>query len=79
MDFLTSSNANRGIDSIVLAGGCASIPGVDGLVEKILEVPVYIANPFINMTLSNKIKPQTLSDDAPTMMIACGLALRSFD
>jgi type IV pilus assembly protein PilM len=31
------------------------------------------------MTLSNKIKPQILSDDAPTMMIACGLALRSFD
>jgi len=79
LQFFVSSNANRGIDSIVLAGGCASIPGVDGLVEKILEVPVYIANPFINMTLSNKIKPQTLSDDAPTMMIACGLALRSFD
>jgi type IV pilus assembly protein PilM len=79
LQFFVSSNANRGIDSIVLAGGCASIPGVDKLVEKILEVPVYIANPFINMTLSNKIKPQILSDDAPTMMIACGLALRSFD
>jgi len=79
LQFFVSSSANRGIDSIILAGGCASIPGVDGLVEKILGVPVYIANPFINMTLSNKIMPQILSDDAPTMMIACGLALRSFD
>jgi len=79
LQFFVSSSANRGIDSIVLAGGCASIPGVDKLVEKNLGVPVYIANPFINMTLSNKIKPQILSDDAPTMMIACGLALRSFD
>ena len=79
LQFFVSSSANIGIDSIVLAGGCASIPGVEGLVEKMLGVPVYIANPFINMTLSNKIKPQILSDDAPTMMIACGLALRSFD
>ena len=79
LQFFVSSSANRGIDSIVLAGGCASIPGVDRLVEQSLGVPVYIANPFINMTLSNKIKPQILSNDAPTMMIACGLALRSFD
>ena len=79
LQFFVSSSANRGIDSIVLAGGCASIPGIDKLVEKSLGLPVYIANPFINMTLSKKIKPNALSNDAPTMMIACGLALRSFD
>jgi type IV pilus assembly protein PilM len=79
LQFFVSSSANRGIDSIVLAGGCASIAGIDKLVEKSLGVPVSIANPFINMSISNKIKPQVLSNDAPTMMIACGLALRSFD
>jgi len=79
LQFFVSSSANRGIDGIILAGGCASIPGIDKLVETGLGVPVYIANPFINMTLSNKIKPHALSNDAPTMMIACGLALRSFD
>jgi type IV pilus assembly protein PilM len=31
------------------------------------------------MALSNKIKPQSLSNDASAMMIACGLALRGFD
>lgn len=79
LQFFMSSSSNREIDSIVLAGGCASIPGVNKLVGKSLGVPVYIANPFINMTLSNKIKPQALSNDASTMMTACGLALRSFD
>jgi len=79
LQFFVSSNAHRGIDTIVLAGGCASIPGIDKLVEKSLGVPVYIANPFINMTLSNKVKPLALTNDAPAMMIACGLALRSFD
>ena len=79
LQFFVSSSANRGIDGIVLAGGCASIPGIDQLVEKSLAVPVYIANPFIDMTLSNKINYQALSEDAPTMMVACGLALRGFD
>ncbi|MGJ0490336.1 pilus assembly protein PilM [Methylobacter sp.] len=79
LQFFVSSSANRGIDSIILAGGCASIPGVEKLVEQSLGVPAYIANPFINMALSNRVKPQALSNDAPAMMIACGLALRSFD
>jgi len=79
LQFFVSSNANRNIDSIVLAGGCSSIPGLEKLVEQSLGIPAYIANPFINMALSNKVKPQSLSNDAPAMMIACGLALRSFD
>ncbi|MCF6202077.1 MAG: pilus assembly protein PilM [Methylococcaceae bacterium] len=79
LQFFTSSNVNEKVSSLVLAGGCASIAGMDKLVEQDLGIPVYIANPFINMALSNKVKPQSLSNDAPSMMIACGLALRSFD
>jgi type IV pilus assembly protein PilM len=79
LQFFVSSSANRGIDSIILAGGCASIPGVDKLIEQSLGVSCCIANPFVNMVLSNKVKPQALSNDAPAMMVACGLALRSFD
>lgn len=79
LQFFTSSNVNEKVGNIVLAGGCSSIAGIDKLVEQDLGIPVYIANPFINMALSNKVKPQSLSNDAPSMMIACGLALRSFD
>jgi len=79
MQFFVSSSASRSVDSIVLAGGCASITGIQALIEQELSMPTYIANPFINMALSNKVKPQALSNDSPAMMIACGLALRSFD
>lgn len=79
LQFFVSSSANRGVDNIVLAGGCASIPGIDKLVEQNLGIPAFVANPFINMALSNKVKPQSLSNDAPAMLLACGLALRSFD
>lgn len=79
LQFFVSSSANRGVDAMILAGGCASISGLDGLVERDLGIPSYIANPFVNMALSSRIKPQSLSNDTPAMMIACGLALRSFD
>jgi len=79
LQFFISSSANRSIDSVVLAGGCASIVGIDKLVEQELGLPAFVANPFINMALSHKIKPQSLSNDASAMMIACGLALRGFD
>lgn len=79
LQFFVSSSANREVDAIILAGGCASISGLDKIVEKNIAIPAYVANPFINMALSSKIKPQSLSNDAPAMMIACGLALRSFD
>ncbi len=79
LQFFASSSVHRGIDAIVLAGGCASIPGIASLVEEQLGAPTIVANPFINMDLSTRIKPRNLSHDAPAMMIACGLALRSFD
>ena len=79
LQFFLSSGSHRGADCIVLAGGCASVTGIDRMVEESLGAPTTIANPFVNMTLSGKVKPQSLSNDAPAMMIACGLALRSFD
>lgn len=79
LQFFVSSSANKNIDSIILSGGCASIPGIDKMVSQSLGVNAFIANPFIDMTLSHKVKPQTLSNDAPAMMLASGLALRSFD
>jgi type IV pilus assembly protein PilM len=79
LQFFISSSANRPVDSIVLAGGCASIPSIDQLVGQVLGMPTYVANPFVNMILSSRVRPLSLSNDAPSMMIACGLALRSFD
>ncbi|KOR31716.1 pilus assembly protein PilM [Achromatium sp. WMS3] len=74
---------NRHIDHIILAGGTAAIPGVETLVEHNIGghsgTAVSIANPFAQMTVSPKVKSQKLSDDAPAMMIAVGLALRAFD
>ena len=79
LQFFYSASSFNNVDHMVLAGGCASIAGIDELIEEKLNVPVVIANPFANMAVSNKVNHQALSNDAPAMMIACGLALRSFN
>lgn len=76
--FFTSSQYNE-IDYIVLAGGCAVLPGLDDAVATRTQVSTMVANPFALMTLSSRIKPRQLQMDAPALIIACGLAMRRFD
>jgi type IV pilus assembly protein PilM len=79
LQFFYSSSPHSKVDFIVLAGGSASIPGMDEMIQEKLGLETTIANPFASMSLSARVKPQTLSNDAPSLMVACGLALRSFD
>lgn len=76
--FFTSTQFNQ-VDHIVLAGGCAVIAGVEEIVAGRTQVSTIIANPFANMVLASKVKPKNLASDAPSLMVACGLALRRFD
>ncbi len=79
LQFFFSSSQFNNVDHIVLAGGCASIPGIDELIEQKIGTSTSIANPFSAMALSSKVKAHALSGDASSLMIACGLAMRSFD
>ena len=79
LQFFYSSTAYNDVDHIILAGGTSSIDGLSDMVAAKLGTPCSIANPFMDMTLSSKVNEEYLSNDAPALMIACGLALRSFD
>ena len=79
LQFFYSSSAYDDVDHIILAGGTASIEGLADMVAAKLGTPTSMANPFVNMSLSTKVNEVSLTNDAPALMIACGLALRSFD
>lgn len=76
--FFTSTQYNQ-VHHIVLAGGCALIPGVDEVVAARTQIDTIVANPFVNMVPSSRIRPKQLIADAPSLMVACGLALRRFE
>jgi type IV pilus assembly protein PilM len=77
--FFYSSSSITNIDHLVLAGGCASIEGIAELIESKIGLPTIVANPFANMSLASRVPAQILANDAPALMISCGLALRGFD
>lgn len=79
LQFFFSSSDFSSVDHIFLAGGVAAMDGLAAMVEERLATPVVVANPFADMTISPKVNAVALNSDAPAMMIACGLAMRSFD
>ncbi len=78
LQFFFSSSQYNDVDHIVLAGGVASLDGLSGMIEEKLGTSVTVANPFANMSISSRVNSAMLANDAPSLMIATGLALRSF-
>ncbi len=76
--FFTSTSYNQ-VDHIILSGGGALLPGLDELVAKRAGIATVIANPFAGMQSSDRIRARQLAQDAPLLLIACGLAMRSFE
>ena len=77
--YLASSPDREQPQQLVICGGCANITGVDLVVKSKINTNVVIGNPIGNMNLSSRAKNQKIENDATALLIACGLALRSFD
>ena len=79
LQFFFTSTSYSQVDQIVLAGGGALLPGLDELVAKRAGVATVVANPFGTMAVADSIRPRQLAQEAPLLLIACGLAMRSFE
>ncbi len=79
LQLFTTSTQYRKVDQILLAGGGAMIPGIDEVVAQRTGTATMVVNPFANMAVGAKIRPQALTADAPSLFVACGLAMRRFD
>ena len=79
LHFFFSSTPYNQVSRIVLSGGCAAIPNVEAAIAKRTQVTTTVANPFSVMEVSPRVRARNLSRDAPSLMVACGLALRRFD
>ena len=79
LQFFFTSTQYHNVDHILLAGGSAVIPGLDEVVTTQAQVPAMIANPFAHMQTSPRVQQKRLMVDAPSLIVACGLAMRRFD
>jgi len=79
LQFFFTSTQYHAVDHILLAGGSAVIPGLDEVVNTRTQVATSVANPFSLMQASPRIQLKRLMVDAPSLIVACGLAMRRFD
>jgi type IV pilus assembly protein PilM len=79
LQFFFTSTPHNEVHHIILAGGSALIPGVADIVGQRTNVNTILADPFAGMAISPRIRAKQLATDAPSLMVACGLALRKFD
>ena len=70
LQFFFSSSQYNDVDHIVLAGGVASMTGLAELIQDKLGTPTSVANPFADMAVGSKVNTMSLSNDAPSLMIA---------
>ena len=78
LQFFFSSSQYDDVDHIILAGGVAAMDGLVSMIEEKLGTQTSVANPFANMSVSPRVNAVALANDAPSLMLATGLAMRSF-
>ncbi|OIQ74275.1 competence protein A [mine drainage metagenome] len=75
--FFTSTTHNK-VDMVMLAGGCASLPGLAVAVTQRTGFACSVANPFEGMQMASNIRLKKMEQEMPSYLTSCGLALRRF-
>lgn len=73
-----SSTHHHEIEQLFLAGEAKNLSELMIQIEQELKIKVAIANPFASMELASNIDKEQLEEVAPSLLLSCGLALRSF-
>src|SRR5271157_1496760 len=79
-DFFRATASGENIQRIMVAGGTARVPGLVDLLREEFAMPVEELNPFRKVLINpGKHSEDQIRDLAPKLVVAVGLALRSFD
>ncbi|MEH6650290.1 MAG: type IV pilus assembly protein PilM [Motiliproteus sp.] len=78
IQFYYSSGTHGEIEALLLMGGIAALTGIETAVSQELGIQAEVADPFSTMTIDSRINRHKFDPEAPSLVLACGLALRSF-
>lgn len=77
LDFFTATSGAERVDEIVLAGGGSRALNLESILREKFGISVEIMNPFKNVSFNeSEFNPEWISDVAPSMAVAVGLAIR---
>jgi len=77
LDFYVATTVNANVNRLYLTGGSAQLPALIRALERRIEVPVELVNPFRNISVdARKFDIDLLQRAAPVAGVCVGLALR---
>src|SRR5699024_10880357 len=76
--YRAAASEDAAIERVLLCGGCASLPGAAEAVGRHLDAPVELADPLAALSSSPRARASGLEKEPYSLVVACGLALRSF-
>lgn len=79
LQFFYSSSTHNKVDQLLITGGCAQIGNIDSFIQKRIEVPTAVLNPFAATKLGSRVDKERFRRDIPSLGVATGLALRGID
>jgi type IV pilus assembly protein PilM len=75
--FFTSTPHNR-VDTVMVAGGSASLTGLPEAIAAQTSFPCVLADPFQGMHIGAGVREKKVRREAPSYLTSCGLAMRRF-
>jgi type IV pilus assembly protein PilM len=75
LDYFASTAESERIGKIVLAGGCATLPGLPDYLSSVWGIPVELARPFERIEVGSA-HADTVAAVGPHLAVAVGLGLR---
>ena len=79
LQFFYSSSTHNRVDQLLITGGCAQIGNIDNFIEKRIEIPTAVLNPFAATRLGSRVDRDGFRKDIPSLGVAAGLALRGLE
>lgn len=76
LQFFYSTSLHGSVDHIILAGSMDLLPNLAELVREKTGIATCIANPFQGMSFAKHLNHEQMKYEGPSLMVACGLALR---
>jgi type IV pilus assembly protein PilM len=78
LQYFFTSTPHHKVHYVMLAGGSATLPGLDERVKSLTGFASRVINPFEGMAIGSGVRESKLRKEAPAYLTACGLAMRRF-
>jgi type IV pilus assembly protein PilM len=76
-DFFLATTSTEKIDQLFISGGASRIVNLDAQLKERFGIPVEILNPFRQIDIAGApVSGEWLTDNAPSLVVAVGLAIR---